>query len=67
MRETWLSENQRLVSQVLLSEIVCVTKMISMTNYRIEFLQREHFLPYASYFTESMCIYICCICVQMYI
>jgi len=28
MRETWLSENQRLVSQVPLSEIVCVTKIL---------------------------------------
>lgn len=67
MRETWLSENQRLVSQVLLSEIVCVTKMIPMSNYRTEFLQRQRFLPYASYFTESMYVYICCMCMQMYI
>lgn len=35
MRETWLSENQRLVSQVLLSELVCVTKVIPRSNYRI--------------------------------
>lgn len=55
MRETWLSENQRLVSQVLLSEIVCVTKM---NNYRMQFLQGEHFLPYTSYFTTSMYVHI---------
>lgn len=61
MRETWLSENQRLVSQVLLSEIVCVTIMIPMSNYRIQFLQREHFLPCASYFTE-LCIFIFIVC-----
>lgn len=57
MRETWLSENQRLVSQVLLSEIVWVTKMVPMSNYRMQFLQGEHFLPCASYFTTL--IYVC--------
>lgn len=66
MRETWLSENQRLVSQVLLSEIVCVTVMIPMSNYRIQFLQREHFLPYASYFTE-LCIFIFIVCMCKFI
>lgn len=58
MRETWLSENQRLVSQVLLSEIVWVAKMVPMTNYRMQFLQGEHFLPCASYFAASMHVYI---------
>lgn len=58
MRETWLSENQRLVSQVLLSEIVWVTKMVPMSNYRMQFLQGEHFLPRTSYFTASIYMYI---------
>lgn len=58
MRETWLSENQRLVSQVLLSEIVWVAKMVPMTNYRMQFLQGERFLPCASYFAASMYVYI---------
>lgn len=58
MRETWLSENQRLVSQVLLSEIVWVTKMVPMTNYRMQFLQGEHFILCASHFTTSMYMHI---------
>lgn len=52
MRETWLSENQRLVSQVLLSELVCVTKVIPRSNYRIQLLQRDHAL--CLLFTDSV-------------
>lgn len=62
MRETWLSENQRLVSQVLLSEIVCVTKMIPMSNYRIQFLQREYFPP-MPHILLNLCIFIFVVCV----
>lgn len=40
-----------------------VTKMIPMSNYRIQFLQRDHFFPMPHIFLH-LCIFMCIVCVH---